>query len=396
MNSDLSIINYKNKGFKFFIGIVGVIILIPTLYLASFFYGNLEVYNSGGKKGKILVIYTPFSSLFNYRNREKFIETFKQTDWELHMSLPNFNAPVDLQDYSIVVINIQTLLGQPMFLVSNYLNALHSMNNKGFITLISNDNYFLAKSHAHKLINAKGGYVFNTLETSSSLGFDNGEKLAKEIINLSENYLVSIDALKLENLENISAIIANYYTARGTLPTSISDIINRESKLDITYTNLDYEIISDHTYKLCTDFTWNFWDFPRETKYKDVSHKFGYSCYLLDARNRVFNTKQLLTWDKIRIEDLKNLENEIKEYASQHFKFPDNLQELKTIVTDINLNDPETKQEYTYKTIDKDKFTLCSKFTEETDLKHYISNEGLTCFEINPLMGTFFNTPDKQ
>ena len=73
--------------------------------------------------------------------------------------------------------------------------------------------------------------------------------------------------------------------------------------------------------------------------------------------------QQLLRFDEIRLKDFENIQPPIENFYSDNKKLPQSLTALNTTLT---FKDPQSKKDYTYKTISPTSYQLCAEFSTDS------------------------------
>src|SRR3989344_2785961 len=221
MNPDLSIINFQSKWFRLILLFFTLVVATSIIFLLYQGLTQPKTQPVDKAKGKILILYSLTSLLWDRINLNEFTNVLNKNSWQTTIAIPNKNSPDTWLEYDSIIIFIPTTIAGRDYLLTNYLNSLKEVKpNKEVILISSNHSSSKTTDKIAKLSSAKGGVVINTIENKNS----NSATLAQEIAAYYENYLINLDKNKLDSMYKLASKINNYYSTSGQLPDSIEGI----------------------------------------------------------------------------------------------------------------------------------------------------------------------------
>src|SRR3989344_4541378 len=315
MNPDLSIINFQSKWFRLILLFFTLVVATSIIFLLYQGLTQPKTQPVDKAKGKILILYSLTSLLWDRINLNEFTNELNKNSWQTTIAIPNKNSPDTWLEYDSIIIFIPTTIAGRDYLLTNYLNSLKEVKpNKEVILISSNHSSSKTTDKIAKLSSAKGGVVINTIENKNS----NSATLAQEIAAYYENYLINLDKNKLDSMYKLASKINN------------------------------------EIYRLCNNFSWNFSSHNTSVVYSNISHSKGYGCYLFNVWNAPFQSPQKELLKEVSVETSENINStniktrlangSFEEWDEEFIPSPKNWSSINATVTKKKLTENEEDQ----------------------------------------------------
>lgn len=330
----VSYLDLLKKLSKFYI-LLFVLIFTSVFCVLCFSFSKPIVYDLENKRGDLLFVYPPFSYKINRLDLYRYKELAAQNDWAITFSLPNIQAPRNLDKYDLIYIYKPYYSVFPEFFWKIYFNNL--LSAKGQVVFVKSTQDKNDYNEEYSILSLKG---FTVLEGS----YNDRNNIFASSLKFFDSLLEQKDSSLLQAFKNIHDNVRSFKQENFTIPEKYNEDLN------ITYT----PILSDY-YSLCVNLDWN------SSKQSGlISHTKGRNCFVLNA-SKEFSQNVLVTQpDELRLKMLDTISKHLYTYyVKANYKLPTDLKN--TNLSMSILSDPVTSTPIKYYIRDN-KFYVCTTF----------------------------------
>lgn len=102
-------------------------------YISNDIIREIEMINTEGKKGRVLVAFRPGISRFQEHVMRAFTEGLKSADWRIDFTTISSKTPLDLSSYDILVLGAPNYGGIPHKSINAYFDKISDFNEKNLV-----------------------------------------------------------------------------------------------------------------------------------------------------------------------------------------------------------------------------------------------------------------------